>query len=364
MPGIDPMSSTAMRKGPRFAPTCASSVAMAAPRASIYLKERRSRKRWCFVTRTRRASRNSSGDAFTRRSARPASLTGLVSPAISASIMARPLLPIKSVSTESNLMLASSSVFCTRSTWLDCSRTNCFRVRSRLRISWVWASGTKLARIAAAAVCADHQSFGFGMAFLSHRTPPSANRIDRKAGGVMIGAHADPSDIVGDVIDAVWNSVTQFGIDKIMNFDQFGPAFRAPLAAVVLEIAHQFLLFRINRNDRFIRRQERLGLRIDVLKLGVAIDVLVSFARLAVGLQAIAHAAQKVANDGWRDIMPLLRQLAHKVAQAAARPQQSAHRVASGGWRNQTLEIDHKGWILDCLPLAPTAPLADSPRRN
>jgi hypothetical protein len=33
-------------------------------------------------------------------------LTGLVSPAISASIMARPLLPIKSVSTESNLMLA------------------------------------------------------------------------------------------------------------------------------------------------------------------------------------------------------------------------------------------------------------------
>jgi hypothetical protein len=29
----------------------------------------------------------------------------------------------------------------------------------------------------------------------------------------MIGAHADPSDIVGDVIDAVWNSAAQFGID-------------------------------------------------------------------------------------------------------------------------------------------------------
>src|SRR5208282_831921 len=39
----------------------------------------RSRKRWCFVTRPRRASRNSSGDAFTRRSARLASLAGLVS---------------------------------------------------------------------------------------------------------------------------------------------------------------------------------------------------------------------------------------------------------------------------------------------
>jgi class 3 adenylate cyclase len=66
-------------------------------------------KRWCFVTRPRRASRNSSCDAFALRSARLASLAGLVSPAISASIMARPLLPIKSVSTESNLMLASSS---------------------------------------------------------------------------------------------------------------------------------------------------------------------------------------------------------------------------------------------------------------
>jgi hypothetical protein len=60
------------------------------------------------------------------------------------------------------------------------------------------------------------------MAFLSHRTPPSANRIDRKAGGVMIGAHADPSDIVGDVIDAVWNSAAQFGIDTPVGGASFG----------------------------------------------------------------------------------------------------------------------------------------------
>ena len=48
---------------------------------------------------------------------------------------------------ESSLMLASSSVFCTRSMWLDRSRTFCLRVRSRPRISWVCVSGTKLARI-------------------------------------------------------------------------------------------------------------------------------------------------------------------------------------------------------------------------
>src|SRR2546425_122697 len=135
------------------------------------------------------------------------------------------------------------------------------------------------------------------MAFLSHCTPPSADRIDRKAGGITIRANADPSDIVADVIDAVWNSATQLGIDKIMNIDQFWRGFWPPLPAIVLEIAHQFLLFRVNRNDRFIRNQERLGLRIDVLKLGVTIDVLVSFARFAVGLQAITHAAQKLADN-------------------------------------------------------------------
>jgi hypothetical protein len=38
----------------------------------------------------------------------------------------------------------------------------------------------------------------------------------------MIGAHADPSDIVGDVIDAVWNSAAQFGIDTPVGGASFG----------------------------------------------------------------------------------------------------------------------------------------------
>jgi len=49
--------------------------------------------------------------------------------------------------TESSLMLASSSVFCSRWIWRLHSRTNCLRVRNRLRISWVCVFGTKLARI-------------------------------------------------------------------------------------------------------------------------------------------------------------------------------------------------------------------------
>src|SRR5262245_61844554 len=53
-----------------------------------------------------------------RRLAREASLAGSVLPAMSASIMGRPLVPMMSEMTESSLMLDSSSVRCSRCTWL------------------------------------------------------------------------------------------------------------------------------------------------------------------------------------------------------------------------------------------------------
>jgi hypothetical protein len=99
-----------------------------------------------LVTRPRRAADSCAGDAFRRRSAKAASLVGLVSPAIMASIVAQPVLPMMSAITESNLILASSTVFCTRWMWLAASRTSCLLVRMRARNSCVWISGTKLAR--------------------------------------------------------------------------------------------------------------------------------------------------------------------------------------------------------------------------
>jgi hypothetical protein len=82
-----------------------------------------------------------------RPSASAASLPGSLSPAISASIIARPLRPSTSEMAESSLMLASSSVFWMRWTWLVRSRTSCLRARKRPRSSCVSASGTKLARM-------------------------------------------------------------------------------------------------------------------------------------------------------------------------------------------------------------------------
>ena len=207
--------------------------------------------------------------------------------------------------------------------------------------------------VAAAAVGGDHQALGLGMALLSHRPPPSADRVDGEAGGVVIRADADPADIVVDVVDAVRHGAAQLGIDEVMNVDELGPAFAAPFPAVVLEIAHQFLLFRVDRDDRLVRRQERRGLRVDVLKLRVAIDVLAAFSCLAVGLQAVAHAAQKIADNRRANLVTLLRQLLHQVTQAAGRPQQRLHRIAPRHRLDQALEIDHEGRILRDFVLRP-----------
>jgi len=94
------------------------------------------------------------------------------------------------------------------------------------------------------------------MALLAHRPPPPADRIDGKAGGIVIRADADPSDIVVDVVDAVRHGAFQLGIDKIMNVDRFRGTFATPFPAIVLEIAHQFL-FWCQPISPFIRRQER-----------------------------------------------------------------------------------------------------------
>jgi hypothetical protein len=82
--------------------------------------------------------------------------------------------------------------------------------------------------------------------FLSHGLPPATDGVDREGGGVVIRSDADPADVVVvDVINAVWYRAFQLGINEVIHIDLFGPAFGSPFTARVLEIADQFLLFRI-----------------------------------------------------------------------------------------------------------------------
>jgi hypothetical protein len=87
--------------------------------------------------------------------------------------------------------------------------------------------------VAATTVSRNHEALGARVTLFSHRPPPAADRIDGKGGGVVIGADADPSSVVGDVVDAVRHGALQFGIDEVVNIDQFRRALTAPFPAVV-----------------------------------------------------------------------------------------------------------------------------------
>src|SRR5690349_5673905 len=81
------------------------------------------------------------------------------------------------------------------------------------------------------------------MTLASHGLPPAADRMDGKACRVVIGADAHPAQVVGDVVDAIGHRRGKLGIDEVVDINQLRLASGAPVPTVVLEIAHQFLLF-------------------------------------------------------------------------------------------------------------------------
>jgi hypothetical protein len=74
--------------------------------------------------------------------------------------------------------------------------------------------------------------------------------------------------------------------------------------------------------------------------------VLGTFSRLAVRLQAIAHVAQKLADDRRGDLVALGGQRVYQITQTARCPQQRLHRIAPRRGFDQPLEIGHEGRIL------------------
>ena len=85
-----------------------------------------------------------------------------------------------------------------------------------------------------------------------------------------------------------------------MDVDEFGLSFGPPFPPVVLGIAHQFLLFRVDRDDGLIRRQEIHGLRIDIFKLIPAslTKVFVDFALSVPSVSCLIAKLIESANDG------------------------------------------------------------------
>src|SRR5262249_58372251 len=160
------------------------------------------------------------------------------------------------------------------------------------------------------------------------RPPPLADGRDGKLRSVMINADAYPPFLASNIVDAVWNCLTELGIDEVVNENPDWISNRLPFASVVLEVTDQFLLLCVDRDDRIATYEKRRRLRIDVLELCVPIDVLFPFVHLGVGMQAVAKVPESVPNRTWRNLVPHPIQFGSELSSALAGPAESRLWVA------------------------------------
>jgi hypothetical protein len=78
------------------------------------------------------------------------------------------------------------------------------------------------------------------VALLADLLPPAADRRDREARGVVVGAYRHPGAVGGRVIDAVGVRATQLA-DEVMHVDRQRVALGTQLAPAVFELPDELI---------------------------------------------------------------------------------------------------------------------------
>src|SRR4249919_3734534 len=130
--------------------------------------------------------------------------------------------------------------------------------------------------VTAAAIGRDQETSRMGIAGLAEPPPPATDALDGECRRIGVDSDTDPTLVGGEVVDP----------------DRLRLALAAQLSTAVLEVAHQFLFLRVDRDRRLAGGECGLHPGIDVLELRIAVGMLRAFAGLAVGLTAIVQLAQ------------------------------------------------------------------------
>src|SRR6202051_2713023 len=138
----------------------------------------------------------------------------------------------------------------------------------------------------------NQQAVGVGITLATHELPPAPDGIDGEGRGVAVDAQAHPSGVASDVVDAIGHRPPELGNNEVVDATFFGCALWPPFATAILEVADEFLLLRVDRDRRFTGCKRFLHSIVDVVELRVAIRMVRSFARLAIGLQAVIELVQ------------------------------------------------------------------------
>jgi hypothetical protein len=123
---------------------------------------------------------------------------------------------------------------------------------------------------------------GARVAGAPHDHPPGAYRIHGEGGGVVINSQADPSFVVGDVVNAVGRGATKLGVDEVVDANWLGRSGWSVFTSPVLEVADELFLLRIDGDRRLAGGDGALDRLGDVPELRIAIDVMRALMRLSI----------------------------------------------------------------------------------
>src|SRR5271157_784071 len=170
--------------------------------------------------------------------------------------------------------------------------------------------------ITAAGVRTDQQSVRSGIERRAHRAPPPPDALDGEAGRVVVRADVHPPEILANVVYPVGHCLVHVRVGEIVNEYLLRFPLGLPLAASLVVPADQFLLLRVNRDDRPAIAEIPLGQAADVLELCVAIWVLRPFDRLCRSLQRIPELVQQLCESFVAHRVTRLRELLGQVSRA------------------------------------------------
>jgi hypothetical protein len=139
------------------------------------------------------------------------------------------------------------------------------------------------------------------------------------------------------------------------------PSF-APLAALVLVIADQFLFLRVHGNDGLACPQSAFDGAVDMPELRVAIGMIVPLLGLAVALQAVATLPQQLGDFGVADRVAPSRQFRRQRAGALAGPAQRRLRVATRSGFDQAVQRGRQAGVVRCQRVSSAALVANPAR--
>src|SRR5262245_28374361 len=150
--------------------------------------------------------------------------------------------------------------------------------------------------VASTTIGGDHQLSCARKPLHPHPHPPATNGLGSETRRVMVDANAHPTLVVRNVVDTIGDGFTQILVLKVMNANLFRVSLETPFSTAVLELAHQFLLFRVHRDYRLTLPLQPKHFLIDIFELRIAVSVRPSFPGLPVCLQAITGVTQQGGN--------------------------------------------------------------------